>query len=163
MIDKQPLINGEMQIFMREALKQAKQAGKKGEVPVGAVIVQNHRIIAGGHNQTAELQDPTAHAEVQAIRKAAKVLGSWRLLDCTIFVTAEPCTMCMGAILNARIPVLVYGADQPEMGAVSSAFSTGLEKQAEGSIEILGGICEEPCRIILKEFFKNRRSINNKK
>ena len=107
---------------MRQALAQADQALAENEVPVGAIIVHGQRVIAAAHNQREQLHDPTAHAEMIAITQAAEALGSWRLEDCTLYVTLEPCPMCAGAILQARIPLVVYGATDPKAGAVQSLF-----------------------------------------
>src|SRR5436190_13577915 len=108
--------------YMRIALAEAEAALAEGEVPVGAVIVQHDRVIAAAHNQREQLRDPTAHAEMIAITQAAEALGSWRLADCTLYVTLEPCPMCAGAIVQARIPTVVYGAADPKAGAVHTLF-----------------------------------------
>jgi tRNA(adenine34) deaminase len=108
--------------FMRMALQEAQQAAEEGEVPIGAVIAHGERLVAAAHNQREQLRDPTAHAEMIAITQAAEALGSWRLVDCTLYVTLEPCPMCAGAIVQARIPWVVYGAADPKAGAVDTLF-----------------------------------------
>ncbi len=120
--------------FMRLALEQAEQALHEDEVPIGAVVVSQERVIASAHNQREQLHDPTAHAEMIAITQAAESLHSWRLDGCTLYVTLEPCPMCAGAILQARIPMLVYGAADPKAGAVHSLYRYARRPQAESSL-----------------------------
>jgi tRNA(adenine34) deaminase len=144
---------------MRQALMEAQAAAAEDEVPVGAVIVHQERIIASAHNQREQLHDPTAHAEMIAITQAAESLGSWRLDDCTLYVTLEPCPMCAGAIVQARIPNVVYGAADPKAGAVDSLFTLlGDERLNHRCTTILSGVLAEQCGAVLGEFFKNKRS-----
>ena len=145
------------EIYMRAALQQAELALSENEVPVGAVIVRNERIIAAAHNQREQLRDPTAHAEMIAITQAAQAVGGWRLLECTLYVTLEPCPMCAGAILQARIPSLVYGAADPKAGAVSSLFRLLGDARLNHRTEVVPSVLEEDCGRILSEFFSQRR------
>ena len=145
------------EIYMRAALQQAELALSENEVPVGAVIVRNERIIAAAHNQREQLRDPTAHAEMLAITQAAEAVGGWRLLECTLYVTLEPCPMCAGAILQARIPSLVYGAADPKAGAVSSLFRLLGDARLNHRTEVVPSVLEEDCGRILSEFFSQRR------
>lgn len=139
--------------FMREALIEAQRAYEKGEIPIGAVIVLNNQIIARAHNLKETLNDATAHAEILAIREASKVLSNWRLLDTTLYVTKEPCIMCSGAIVQARIKRLVYGVDDPKGGGVESLYRLLSDKRLNHQVEIKKGILEGECREILKRFF----------
>ena len=145
------------EIYMRAALQQAELALSENEVPVGAVIVRNERIIAAAHNQREQLRDPTAHAEMIAITQAAEAVGGWRLLECTLYVTREPCPMCAGAILQARIPSLVYGAADPKAGAVSSLFRLLGDARLNHRTEVVPNVLDEDCGRILSEFFSQRR------
>ncbi|MBM3213246.1 tRNA adenosine(34) deaminase TadA [Candidatus Poribacteria bacterium] len=143
--------------FMKEALKEAKKALEKEEVPVGAVIVKDNEIIARGHNQKECLHDPTAHAEMLAIREAAFKLGRWRLSDCLIYVTLEPCAMCAGAMILARIKSLIFGAYDPKSGAVVSLMNLASDERFNHQVEIKSGILLEECSALLKDFFSVRR------
>ncbi|MEE3369644.1 MAG: tRNA adenosine(34) deaminase TadA [Planctomycetota bacterium] len=145
------------EIYMRAALQQAELALSENEVPVGAVIVRNERIIAAAHNQREQLRDPTAHAEMIAITQAAEAVGGWRLLECTLYVTLEPCPMCAGAILQARIPNLVYGAADPKAGAVSSLFRLLGDARLNHRTEVVPSVLDEDCGRILSDFFSQRR------
>ena len=145
------------EIYMRAALQQAELALSENEVPVGAVIVRNERINAAAHNQREQLRDPTAHAEMIAITQAAEAVGGWRLLECTLYVTLEPCPMCAGAILQARIPSLVYGAADPKAGAVSSLFRLLGDARLNHRTEVVPNVLDEDCGRILSEFFSQRR------
>jgi tRNA(adenine34) deaminase len=143
--------------FMREALALGQQAAEDGEVPVGCVIVHSGKIIARGHNQRELLQDPTAHAEMIAITQAAAALGSWRLEDTTLYVTLEPCPMCAGAIIQARIPRVVYGADDPKAGAAGSVvdiFGAGLFNH---DVEVIAGVLADESARLLSDFFRDLR------
>lgn len=140
--------------FMREALKEAEKAGRKGEVPVGAVIVCNGKIIARGHNLRETKKTALAHAELIAIEKACKKLGGWRLWLCELYVTLEPCPMCAGAIMNARIPKVYIGAPDPKAGAMGSVFDL-FELPVNHKPEVVKGILEELCGLKLREFFKD--------
>ncbi len=143
--------------FMQRALIQAVQASKIQEVPVGAVIVKNNKIIAEAHNLLIKNSDPTNHAEIIAIKDAAKKIGNYRLVDCDIFVTLEPCTMCIGAIFNARINNLFFGAYDKKTGACESRLSLASNKDINHHCKVQGGILEEESKRILQEFFKTKR------
>jgi len=143
---------------MREALKEARQAAAAGEVPVGAVIVKDGKIRARGRNEREKKQDPCKHAELTAIQRAARVLGSWRLLDCTLYVTLEPCAMCAGAIVLARIPRVVYAAADPKAGACGSVLNILAEKKLNHRPEVTGGVLAAEAGQILKDFFKAARN-----
>jgi len=143
---------------MKEALKEAHKATKKNEVPVGAIVVKEGKIIGRGHNLRESLNDPTAHAEIIAIKRAARKLKNWRLNGCALYVTVEPCIMCAGAILLARLEKVVYGAKDPKSGAVSSLYEVLADQRLNHRVkEIIGGILEEECTTILREFFKSLR------
>ena len=143
--------------FMREALQEAKRAFEKDEPPVGAVIVRGDEIIARGHNLRESLQDPTAHAEMLAIRSAAASSGGWRLSDCTVYVTLEPCAMCAGAMVLARVHRLVYGADDPKAGAVNSLMNLASDERLNHQIEVQSGVLAQECGDLLRNFFSSRR------
>ena len=145
------------EIFMKEALKEAAKARKKDEVPIGAIIVHNNKIIAKGHNLRETKHDALGHAEIIAIRKANKKLKSWRLVDCTIYVTVEPCSMCAGAILQSRIGRIVYGTEDIKGGALGSSYNLFEQKNINHIPEIASGVLKEECSQIIKEFFKNKR------
>lgn len=143
---------------MAAAIEMAKRGELTGEVPIGAIIVCDGEIIARAHNMKESLADPTAHAEILVIRAAAEKLGRWRLDDCQLYVTAEPCVMCMGAIIQARIPLLVYGAAEKKFGGVESTARLGQHPMLPKNMTIYAGICEQQCEDLLKEFFENRRN-----
>lgn len=143
--------------FLKEALKEAEKAYKKGEIPVGAVIVVDGNIIARAHNQKEITFDPTAHAEVLAIREASKILGAWRLTEASLYVTKEPCIMCSGAIVNARIKRVVYGCDDPKAGGAVSLYRILQDRRLNHRVELKTGVLEEECRKILQDFFKELR------
>jgi tRNA(adenine34) deaminase len=143
---------------MRLALEQAREAERLGEVPVGAVIVRNGGLIATGHNLTHTLQDPSAHAEMVAIRRAAEAVGHWRLLDCTLYVTLEPCAMCAGAIVLARLPRLVYGAADPKAGMCGSLEDLVRDPRLNHRVELITGVLEAECGEMLRAFFRARRA-----
>lgn len=145
--------------WMRLALRQARQAAQAGEVPVGAVLVRHGELVAQAHNQTLGLQDPTAHAEVLALRAAAQTLGNHRLHDCTLYVTLEPCSMCSGAVFQARLAQLVYGAAEPKMGAAGSVVNLYAVRALNHHTRIEGGVLERECAAILAEFFARQRSL----
>lgn len=145
--------------FMREALKEAEAAFDLGEVPVGCVIVRDGEIIARGHNLTETAKDPTMHAEMNAIRDAAKKLGGWRLPGCSVYVTCEPCAMCAGAMVWARIEELYIGADDPKAGACGSVVDIASNKALNHQIRIERGILKEECSGILRDFFRKLRNI----
>jgi tRNA(adenine34) deaminase len=146
-----------MSTFMSEALEQARAAGAAGEVPVGCVIVRDGAVIARAHNRTLADRDPTAHCELLAIRAAARVLASERLVDCDLYVTLEPCTMCAAAISFARIRRLYYGAADPKGGAVESGVRFLTAPTCHHRPEVYGGIGEREAAALLKDFFRNRR------
>lgn len=143
--------------YMNEALTQARQAAAAGEVPVGAVMVQGGEIIARAHNLTEARQDPLAHAEMLVIEAAKKRLQSRNLSDCTLLVTMEPCPMCAGAIVLARVGRVVYGCPDSRFGACGSAFNVPEYQDALYKPEVIGGICEAACAALLQEFFRSRR------
>ena len=147
-----------MEKFMRLALIEAEKAKELNEVPVGAVIVCENKIISKTHNTREQSQDPTNHAEIRAIKKAAEAKRSWRLDDCEIYVTKEPCPMCAGAIFQARIKKLIYGCSDEKQGYAGTLHNTVQDKRLNWQTEIVKGILEEECRQILQEFFKNKRS-----
>jgi tRNA(adenine34) deaminase len=148
--------------FMRLALEEAEQAFREEEAPIGAVIVHAGRVIAAAHNMREQLHDPTAHAEMIAITQAAESLCSWRLEGCTLYVTLEPCPMCAGAILQARIPLVVYGAADPKAGAVHSLFRLLDDPRLNHRCEVIAQILAEPCGQILSRFFQNQRRLGKK-
>ncbi len=143
--------------FMREALKEARRAADKGEVPVGAVIVHDGQIIGRGHNLRERLGDPTAHAEMLAIREAALEQGGWRLNGCTLYVTMEPCPMCAGAAILGRLQRLVYGAPDPKAGAAGSCLDMLSLTCFNHQVAVLGGVCAEACAGIVQHFFRRLR------
>lgn len=147
--------------FMQLALQLAKQAGKAGEVPVGAIVVKDNLIIGKGSNAPISTNDPTAHAEIMAMRDAAKHLGNYRLVDCTLYVTLEPCAMCSGAIQHARIGRLVYGANDPKTGACGSVINLMVEPKLNHHTEVTQGILANECGTLLSEFFAARRKKNS--
>ena len=147
---------------LKKALDQAVVAFDQGEVPVGAIVVYQEKIIAEACNQRELLNDPTAHAEMIAITQAAEVLQSWRLLDCTLYVTLEPCPMCAGAIVQARIPRVVYGATDPKAGACHTLFSLTSDIRLNHQAAVLGGVMQDDCRAILQEFFRQQRALGKK-
>lgn len=140
------------------AIKQAQLAKAINEVPIGAVLTKNNKLIATGFNSPVSDSDPSSHAEIIAIRNGAKLLKNYRLPDTTLYVTLEPCIMCMGAIIQARIPHVVFGAFDPKTGAAGSKYSIGSDGMLNHSIEITGGILADNCGTLLKEFFKERRN-----
>lgn len=147
--------------FMQIAMRLAHDAGATGEVPVGAVVVKDGEIIGRGSNAPIGTHDPTAHAEIQAMREAAKQLGNYRLVGCTLYVTLEPCAMCAGAIQHARIAKVVFGASDPKTGACGSVVNLMTEARLNHHTEVTGGVLSEACGNILSEFFAARRK--NKK
>jgi len=145
------------QRWMRLALEEAHAAAAEDEVPVGAVIVAAGRVVASGHNQREQLQDPTAHAEMIALTQAAASLGSWRLEGCVLYVTLEPCPMCAGAILQARLPLVVWGAADPKAGAVASLYRLFEDDRLNHRVEHLGGVLAAECGRVLSDFFRGKR------
>ncbi len=154
------MLNSGHEYWMEQAFLEAEKAYREGEVPVGAVVVYENRIIGRGHNRIEALQDPTAHAEMLAITAAADYLGSRRLLDTRLYVTLEPCSMCAGAIVLARIPLLVYGASDPKSGACGSLYNIVQDPRLNHRVEVLSGVLENKCGLILSEFFRKLRETN---
>ena len=146
---------------MRQALREAQKAGELGEVPIGAVVVHQGRIIGRGHNSTVALQDPTAHAEMLAITAASSALHSWRLEDCILYVTLEPCPMCAGACLNARIPRVVYGATEPKFGALGSVVDLRAPTGYNHHLDASGGLLAADSAELLRGFFRALRERKN--
>ena len=148
--------------WMRAALNEAQAAFDAGEVPIGAVIVHDERIIASAGNQREALQDPTAHAEMIAITQAAQTLGSWRLLKCVLYVTLEPCPMCAGAIVQARIPTVYYGAADPKAGGCHTLFQITSDVRLNHQSVVMGGLLRDESRALLQRFFAQQRSLGKK-
>ena len=149
--------NKEDQHFMRMAIEAARVAEDNGDVPIGAVIAHQSRIVANAYNQRQQLQDPTAHAEIIALTQAAAALESWRLHGCTIYVTLEPCTMCAGALVNSRIDRLVYGCKDTKAGACGSLYNIVQDQRLNHYIEVTSEVMSDECGAILSEFFQRRR------
>ena len=150
------------EFYMQAALREAQQAADENEVPVGAIIVCGERVIASAHNQRETLKDPTAHAEMIAITQAAEALSSWRLEGCTLYVTLEPCPMCAGAIVQARLPAVVYGAADPKAGAVDSLYQMLRDERLNHHPTTLSGVLADRCGAILTEFFQQQRKLGKK-
>lgn len=150
--------------YMLEAIELARQAEAMGEVPIGCLIVHDPtgKIIGRGFNRRQTDHDPTAHAEIIAMRQAGAALGHWRLLDCTLYVTLEPCPMCAGAIVNARVPRLIYGCDDPKAGAVRTLFQLCADPRLNHQVEVTAGILAEPCAKLLRAFFRTQRAAGKK-
>ena len=146
------------ELYMEEALRSAQRALEAGEVPIGAVVVHENKIIARGHNLSITNHDPTAHAEILAIREAGAALGNYRLTGCTLFVTIEPCSMCAGALVHARISRVVYGATDPKTGADGSVMQVLNHPAQNHSIEVQSGVLAGRCAELLQSFFRERRS-----
>ncbi len=149
------------QRFMRMAVEAARIAEQNGDVPIGAVIVHQDRIIAKAYNQRQQLNDPTAHAEIIALTQAAEFIKNWRLHDCTIYVTLEPCPMCAGALVLARMDRLVYGCDDPKTGACSSLYNIVQDERLNHRLDVTKGVLEKQCSKLLQSFFQKRRKENN--
>lgn len=160
MIDKMGLLNKNHTYFMELAYREAEKAYEAGEIPVGAIVVSDETIIGKGYNQREMLRDPTAHAEMLAISSAADYLGNWRLEECTLYVTLEPCPMCAGAILNARIPRVIFGAYDDETGMCGSVDNLCDHNLMNHKTTVIGGVMENKCENILKSFFNNIRQRN---
>jgi tRNA(adenine34) deaminase len=143
--------------FMQQALAEARAAAAAGEVPIGAVLVLDEKILARSGNRTIRDNDPTAHAEIIVLREAARILGNYRLADTTLYVTIEPCSMCAGAMIQARIPRLVYGADDPKGGAVRSCFEILSHPLLNHQVEVASGVLDAECAAIMQSFFAERR------
>lgn len=145
------------QFWMQRAIELARIAESRGEVPVGAVLVKDDQIIGEGFNSPISENDPTAHAEIRAIRDAAKRLGNYRLLNTSLYVTLEPCVMCVGAIVHARIGEVIYGATEPKTGAAGSVFDILTSPEHNHRVELRGGVLADECSQLLKDFFQQRR------
>jgi tRNA(adenine34) deaminase len=148
--------------FMQLALAEARAALDENEVPIGAVIVHDGRVVASAHNQREQLRNPTAHAEMIAITQAAESLKSWRLDGCALYVTLEPCPMCAGAILQARIPTVVYGAVDPKAGAVRSLYRLLEDERLNHRCQVAAGVLAGPCGEMLSRFFQQQRRLGKK-
>jgi len=150
--------------WMREAIAEARAAVAIDEVPIGCVIVHEPtgRVIGRGYNRRETERDPTAHAEILAMREAAQALSDWRVLDCTLYVTLEPCPMCAGAIVNARIPRLVYGCDDPKAGAVRTLYKLCEDERLNHRVSVTSGVLAEECAQLLRDFFRTQRAAGKK-
>lgn len=147
--------------WMKAALAEARVAQARGEVPVGAIIVHEDRVIGRGRNERESMQDPTAHAEMIAIREAAQALGSWRLIDTVLYVTLEPCPMCAGALVNARVPRVVWGCNDPKAGATQTLYTIGSDPRLNHRFECVPGVLAEECSALLSGFFAAIRAKND--
>jgi tRNA(adenine34) deaminase len=154
----QPVLTEPDEHYMKVAIDQAFIAEENGDVPIGCVIVYEGRIVAKAYNQREQLRDPTAHAEIIALTQAAEAVGSWRLYGCTVFVTLEPCPMCAGALVLARVDRLVYGCDDPKTGAVKSLYTIVQDPRLNHRVEVTSGVMAESCTAQLQEFFRRRRT-----
>ena len=146
------------QFWMSNAVELAKQAGERGEVPVGAVLILDDKIIGKGRNQSIELNDPSAHAEIQALREGASTIRNYRLIGSKIYVTIEPCTMCLGAMIHSRIEKLVFGAKEPKSGAVTSANDISRPNSFNHTFKVIDGILKDECSQLMTNFFRARRN-----
>ena len=145
--------------FMMMAMTEAEKAQKKGEVPIGAVVVADNKdVLAAEHNQTITLNDPTAHAEILALRLAAEKIGNYRLLNTTLYVTVEPCPMCMGALIHARVSRVVFGARDPKWGVAGSLYNFAEDHRFNHRPEIIEGICKSECKKLMQDFFRQKRT-----
>ena len=145
--------------FMNLALSEANKAGQKNEIPIGAVLVaENGELIAAAHNKTITLKDPTAHAEILALRSAAEKIGNYRLLKTTLYVTVEPCPMCMGALLHARVSKIVFGTRDPKWGAAGSLYNLAEDHRFNHQPEVIEGICKSECKKLMQDFFSEKRT-----
>jgi tRNA(adenine34) deaminase len=144
--------------FMKLALNEAKKAERKDEIPIGAVLVaENDQVLAAKHNQTITLNDPTAHAEILALQTAAQKIGNYRLLNTTLYVTVEPCPMCMGAVIHARVARVVFGARDPKWGAAGSLYNFAADRRFNHHPQIIEDICEKECKKLMQNFFRKKR------
>lgn len=143
--------------FMRLAIREAERALEHDDVPIGAIVVRDGEVIGAGHNERELRQDPTAHAEVIALREAARSVGAWRVLESVLYVTLEPCAMCAGAIVLARIPRVVYGTEDPKAGACGSVLDVTAEPRLNHRPDVAGGLLREECAALLRDFFAARR------
>jgi tRNA(adenine34) deaminase len=144
--------------IMQIALNEAQKAREKGEVPIGAVIVaDNQRVLAAEHNRTITLNDPTAHAEILALRSAASITGNYRLLNTVLYVTVEPCPMCMGAVVHARVSRVIFGTRDPKWGAAGSLYDFAADTRFNHQPEVIQGVCRSKCKTLIQEFFRQKR------
>jgi tRNA(adenine34) deaminase len=144
--------------MMEVALTEAQRARKKGEVPIGAVLVaENLQILAAEHNRTITLNDPTAHAEILALRSAAAKIGNYRLLNTSLYVTVEPCPMCMGAAIHARVSRVIFGTRDPKWGAAGSLYNFAADQRFNHQLEVIEGVCKSDCKSLVQEFFRQKR------
>lgn len=143
--------------WMREALREAERGARYGEVPVGCVVVREGRLLARAHDRRESLRDPTAHAEILALREAARAVGTWRLEGCTVYVTTEPCPMCAGALVLGRVRRLVYGAPSPKSGAVRTLYRIADDPRLNHRVEVVGGVLEAEAQALLRQFFRGVR------
>ena len=151
-------MNTNHEYFMDLALEEAKKAGQIGEVPIGAILVADSgKILSAAHNQTIKKVDPTAHAEILALRDTAIKINNYRLIDTTLFVTIEPCMMCMGALVHARVKRVIYGADDSKWGAAGSIYNFSEDQRLNHRIEVIKGVREENCRKLMQDFFRAKR------
>ena len=155
--DRPTVVPGSDEVFMNQAIELAKKADEQEEVPIGCVIVRDSEVIGSGYNTRERDADPTAHAEIIAIRQAAEKVGSWRLDNATLYVTCEPCPMCAGAAVQARIARIVFGCEDPKGGGMVSCYGIGMDGQLNHTIEVQGGVLAEECARLLKYFFMELR------
>jgi len=145
--------------LMKKALDEAEKARKKGEVPIGAVLVaDSNQVLASEHNRTITLNDPTAHAEILTLRSAAAQIGNYRLLNTTLYVTVEPCPMCMGAIIHARVAQVIFGTRDPKWGAAGSLYNLANDQRFNHQSEIIEGVCKDECKTLMQNFFRSKRT-----
>jgi tRNA(adenine34) deaminase len=145
--------------FMNLALSEARKAGQKNEIPIGAVLIAaNDELLSAAHNQSITLKDPTAHAEILALRSAAEKIGNYRLLKTTLYVTVEPCPMCMGALLHARVSKVVFGTRDPKWGAAGSLYNLSEDRRFNHQLEIIEGVCKSECQKLMQDFFRAKRT-----
>jgi tRNA(adenine34) deaminase len=158
MVVRHPAVSPRDAVFMREALAEASHGSSKEEVPVGAIVTLEDKIIGRGHNEPISTNDPTAHAEILALREAARTVGAYRMPGAILYVTLEPCVMCVGAAIHARIATIKYGARDEKAGALGSVYDIGRDGRLNHRIEVMGGIMEDECAALLRDFFKKRRA-----
>ena len=152
-------MNEQHEKWMHLALNEAEIAGQNGEIPIGAILVDaSGKVLSAAHNQTIIQSDPTAHAEILALRSAARAVGNYRLLNTTLYVTVEPCIMCMGAIIHARVATLVFGTADPKWGGAGSLYDLARDSRLNHQSSVVAGVCEPACRKLMQDFFRNRRS-----
>ncbi len=149
--------------YLQEAIIEAQKAAAIGEIPIGAIVVKDGEIISRGHNRREIDHDPTAHAEIIALREAGKYLGTWRLSDCMLYVTMEPCPMCCGALINSRIDTVIYGADEPKFGSAGSQLNLLQFPGFNHNIKIIGPLAQETCQKLMRDFFVQLREKKNSK